>query len=81
VVSYSLFISRGRARFKHVTVNGKRKTVIVYVANLVSHRAGRQLLSVNGVGAGIHKLRLVILLRSAEQKTKTLTLTIEFTVC
>jgi hypothetical protein len=70
VVSYSFFIDRGRARDNHVTVNGKRKTVIVYIANLVTRRAGRQHLSFNGVSAGTHKLRLVILLRSTEQKPR-----------
>jgi hypothetical protein len=84
VVSYSYYVDGGVKHRKRVTVHGKHKTIIVYTSNLVTHEPGTVNLSAQGLPAGVHHVKVVILLRATRdgQKptTKTLTLKLSITV-
>ena len=82
IVSYSYFLDRGIKHHKRVTAHGKHKTITFYKANLVTSRLGTHNLSTEGLSAGAHKLKVVILLRAIHHghkpKARTLTLTFPF---
>jgi hypothetical protein len=83
--SYSYYIDRGRPHRVHVTVHGKRTTKTVYLPTLVTRRAGSVTLPTGHLSPGAHTVRLVTLLRaiarSHRPKTKTVTVSLTFTVC
>jgi len=84
IVSYSFFIDKGLGRVRHVSSHGSRRTLTVYVANLVSTHAGRHELSLAGLRPGSHRVTLTILLRSSgkhRHTTKTIRLSTTFSVC
>ena len=74
VVSYSFFIGRGVRHVKHKHA--------VYTANKVASKPGTYSLSLKGLKAGPHKLKLVITLKTkrAPHKKKTVSLTLPFSV-
>jgi hypothetical protein len=84
VISYSYYIGAGVEHRKRVTVHGEHRTITVYMPNVVRHGPGIVNLSAKDLSAGVHRVKVVILLRATRdgQKptTKTLTLKLSITV-
>ena len=82
VISVSYYIDRGVKHAKHVIVDGKHKTITVYTPNLVTHGPGSVNLSTKGLSAGLHTVKVVILLHATRhtQKPATKTLTLKLSI-
>ena len=83
--TFSYYIGRGTPHRRHITVDGKRRTITSYSATLVATHAGSVALGLGHLGPGSHTLKLAILLRAIaahhKPKTRTLTLRLSFDVC
>jgi hypothetical protein len=84
VTNFSYYIDRGVKHTKRVIIDGKHKTITVYAPNRVTHGPGSVNLSTNGLSAGLHTVKVVILLHatrhSQKPATKTLTLKLSMMV-
>jgi hypothetical protein len=84
VANYTYIIDRGVKHREQARVHGKLKTRTVYKPNLVTSSAGQHSLSLTGLSAGPHTLKVTIHLHSIRHghspATKTTTLTLHFRI-
>jgi hypothetical protein len=84
VANYTYIIDRGVKHREQARVHGKLKTSTVYKPNLVTSSAGQHSLSLTGLSAGAHTLKVTIHLHwighGHNPATKTMTLTLHFRI-
>jgi hypothetical protein len=82
VTSVSYYTDRGVKHTEHLIVDGKHKTITFYAPNLVTRGPGSVNLSTKHLSAGLHTVKVLILLHATRhtQKPATKTLTLKLSI-